>query len=220
MSDDIATQIRLQLPMYVGERYGKLPEGMEGASQASSRTRVRITIAVQTKGSIKAITSPTHPSLSVSPYQTHHGGSSRHRMIARFRSRDFLQSDFVLIIEARGLDVPRCFIEYAPEYGTVALQLTMVPKFQPTPVINKEYIFLVDCSGSMGSDHRIESARTALIALLQTLPIRGTSFNIFRFGSRVDSLYPSSRVYSNTTLSEAVSELPTPALRVAPLTIT
>lgn len=209
MSNDIASQVRLQLPVYIGERYGKLPDAMEGASQVSSRTRLRITIAVQTKGAIKGITCPTHPSLSISPYRTHHGRMSRHRVIARFKSKDFLQCDFVLIIEAHGLDAPRCFAEPGPiGSGTVALQLTMVPKFEPTPVINKEYIFLVDCSGSMGHEGRIEHAKTALIALLQTLPRHGSSFDIFRFGGIVSHLYGSSQTYSKATLIQAVSRPP------------
>ncbi|KAK7680416.1 hypothetical protein QCA50_016657 [Cerrena zonata] len=208
MSNDIASQIRLQLPMYIGERYGKLPATMEGASQGSSRTRVRIVVAIQTKGAIKAINCPTHPSISISPYQTHRGHSSRHRMIARLRSKEFLQRDFVLVIEAHGLDVPRCFAEYGPTgSGTVALQLTMVPKFESAPMISKEYIFLVDCSGSMGQENRIENAKVALVALLQTLPKHGTVFNILRFGNSTTSLYSSSQTYSENTLQQAKSHI-------------
>ncbi|CAL1710161.1 unnamed protein product [Somion occarium] len=207
MNNDIASQIRLQLPMSVGQRYGMLPAGMEDASGISSRTRIRITIVIQTRGAIRAIASPTHPRLSVIPYETHRGRPSRHRMIAKFRSHEYLMQDFVLTIEAEGLDVPRCFAECGPAgSGTVALQLTMVPNFQPLPLRSKEYIFLVDRSGSMSEENRMEIAKSTLVMLLHSLP-KNNTFNIFSFGEWSDSLFATSQVYSETTLFEAVTHV-------------
>ena len=48
--------------------------------------------------------------------------------------------------------------------------------------VNCEYIFVVDCSGSMESEHKIDYARQAMSVFLKSLPI-GAFFNIFRFGS-------------------------------------
>jgi hypothetical protein len=48
--------------------------------------------------------------------------------------------------------------------------------------VNCEYIFVVDCSGSMDEENKIGYARQAMSVFLKSLPI-GSFFNIFRFGS-------------------------------------
>jgi hypothetical protein len=48
--------------------------------------------------------------------------------------------------------------------------------------VNCEYMFIVDCSGSMSDENKIDYARRAMSVFLKSLPI-GSYFNIFRFGS-------------------------------------
>jgi len=48
--------------------------------------------------------------------------------------------------------------------------------------VNCEYMFIVDCSGSMSDENKIDYARQAMSVFLKSLPI-GSYFNIFRFGS-------------------------------------
>jgi len=58
MNDDNADEVRFQLPMCVGERYGEPPPELASAMAPSSRTRIRITTDIQTSGRIQSITSP------------------------------------------------------------------------------------------------------------------------------------------------------------------
>ncbi|KAM4848354.1 von Willebrand factor A domain-containing protein 5A isoform X1 [Urocitellus parryii] len=77
-----------------------------------------------------------------------------------------------------------------------------------------EFVFLMDCSGSMqcpmnnqdGSQSRIEAAQETLILLLKSLPI-GCYFNIYQFGSSYKEFFPESVKYTQQTMEEAVNRV-------------
>lgn len=195
MDADLTDQVRFQLPVCIGKRYGTPPDGI--ACPLITSGRLVITVDIRMKGLIRSITSPTH-NIDVSQSST------------QYTSNNFLEQDFVLVVKAEGLDEPRCFAERHPT-GTIAMQLTMVPKLDLPHIPAQEYIFLVDRSGSMQGD-RMETAKKTLVMLLHALPGKGTAFNVFSFGSRCDSLFPESVPYTETTLVQAVrySSLCTP----------
>ncbi|CAN0240198.1 unnamed protein product [Lampetra planeri] len=64
-----------------------------------------------------------------------------------------------------------------------------------------EFIFLVDCSGSMGC--RMVYAKETLMLLLKSLPL-GCFFNVYAFGSSYNSLFPESREYLQASMAEAL----------------
>ncbi|KAK7029653.1 hypothetical protein VNI00_014351 [Paramarasmius palmivorus] len=209
MNEDV-DEIRFQLPMHVGERYGPLPQQLVGANTPSTTTRVRITADIQTSGTIHSITSPSHQAeISVTAYSTNLNRPSRRRSRVKFRSKAYLQRDFVLIVHAEKLDAPRCFAELEgdPNHkATLAIQFTLVPKFNLPPIQSQEYIFVVDRSGSMEGD-RVEQAKRTLAMLIRMLPTDQTTFNIFSFGHSFDSLWSQSRQYSQETLDHATSHI-------------
>ena len=207
-NDDNTDEVRFQLPMVVGERYGPLPPELVSAHGHSPRTRIRLTAEIQTSGKIQNIRSPSHQDdITSVPYVTHTGRSSRRRFIVKFKSRSFLERDFILIIQASGLDSSRCFAElhHGPNGATIAMQLTIVPKFELPPIKAQEYVFVVDRSGSM-SGERILTAKRTLTTLLRMLPTQGSVFNIFSFGGHVDGLWQRSYKYDQSSLDTAVSE--------------
>ncbi|KAJ3539868.1 hypothetical protein NM688_g6306 [Phlebia brevispora] len=148
MEDDFMDQIRFQLPVSVGMRYGTLPAGMVGAKRIPA-DRIKISVDVFMRGVIKSLTSPSHPMFSLHNDGVLAGIPHVHRRAGQLISSSFLSADFVLSIKADGLDTARCFAERSPA-GTVAMQLTVVPKFKLPPIASQDYIFLVDRSGSMG----------------------------------------------------------------------
>ncbi|CAF4485146.1 unnamed protein product [Rotaria sp. Silwood2] len=55
-------------------------------------------------------------------------------------------------------------------------------------VITDEFIFIIDCSGSMDHENKIGLARQAMILFLKSLPVH-CHFNIIRFGSNHEKLF-------------------------------
>ncbi|KDQ53704.1 hypothetical protein JAAARDRAFT_698313 [Jaapia argillacea MUCL 33604] len=199
--DENPDQVRFYLPMAVGQRYGTPPPTMLDAHSAPSSTRVSIDIVIQASGQIHDVHSPTHGiSLVADTLSNQYFAKT-----AKFRSPTFLNYDFVLVVRADGLDTSRCFAELDPR-GTVAMHLTLVPKFDLPKVVSQEYIFVVDRSGSM-SGRPIETAKSTLTMLLRMLPSQGTSFNIFSFGSTTTSFWRRSISYGPVTLNQATNHV-------------
>jgi hypothetical protein len=134
LDDELKNEVRLQLPMSVGSRYGTAPPSLSTAASASDTTRLRITVDIQMSGVIHNVSCPTHD-VALSPFVTSTGQTSRRRKTAKIRSRTFLKRSFVLTVNADGLDAPRCFAERDPRSsGAIAMQLTMIPKINLPPV--------------------------------------------------------------------------------------
>ncbi|XP_061447742.1 von Willebrand factor A domain-containing protein 5A-like [Rhineura floridana] len=98
--------------------------------------------------------------------------------------------------------------------GDPMLLLTLYPRPPASkPGLNAtgEFLFLMDCSGSMnynttGSSQaipRIQSAKETLIFLLKSLPL-GCYFNIYAFGSSYYSFYRKSVKYTQQTMLESL----------------
>jgi|GEM_PF-3702309 len=64
-----------------------------------------------------------------------------------------------------------------------------------------EIIFLLECSGSMGGDS-IAEVRRAVEICLKAMK-EGALFNICRFGSNHESLFPSSVLYNSESVGKA-----------------
>lgn len=201
--DELKNEVRLQLPMSVGCRYGTPPASLSTAVSASSTTRLRIIVDIQMSGVIRDVLCPSHEA-KLSSFVTSTGQTSRRRKTAKIRSRTFLTRNFVLTIQADGLDAPRCFAEHHPDApGTIAMQLMLIPKIKLPPVPTQEYLFVVDRSGSM-SGSRIETAKKALAIILRLLPKSQSFFNIFSFGDTVNSFWTTGREYNQQSLDSAV----------------
>ena len=67
--------------------------------------------------------------------------------------------------------------------------------------INTELIFVMDCSGSM-SGGRIRECKRAMQIFLQSLD-EGVIFNIVRFGSNFEILWPESKPFNEENLQVA-----------------
>jgi hypothetical protein len=142
-------------------------------------------------GAIAAVESPSHP---VSLRMT--GAEATITLAQRDAALD---RDFVLTIEAEGLDAPHVMIE-RQEDGTEAIGVAFAPRFETTSA-PAEVIFVVDRSGSM-KGQSIAEVRNALQLSLRSLT-SACRFNIVGFGSQHEMLFPDSRPYDQASLEIA-----------------
>lgn len=72
--------------------------------------------------------------------------------------------------------------------------------------MTNEFIFVVDCSGSMGDENKIGLARQAMLLFLKSLPVN-CYFNILRFGSDYQALFQQVTVVYNETNAQKAVEM-------------
>jgi Ca-activated chloride channel family protein len=150
-----------------------------------------LTVRAVMTGAIGRIESTSHPvSVSVT------GNNATVTLSQRDAALD---RDFVLSVEAAGLEAPHGWIE-SEDDGTEAVAVAFAPAFRDASAPG-EIVFLVDRSGSMGGQS-IAEVRNALQLCLRSM-IPGCFFNIVGFGSKFEALFYSSRPYDERSLADA-----------------
>ncbi|KAJ7147390.1 von Willebrand factor type A domain-containing protein [Mycena filopes] len=203
--DEENDSIRFHLPVHIGARYGQ--RFTHFGSTPARAAFLTILLNLEAAAPIAKISSPSHtvstelgpdpnlPNFKELPF-------SNYARIS-LSSDSALDKDFVLAVKSAGLDAPRCVAELHPTHDTVALALTLVPRFKLPDVSRQEFVFMVDRSGSM-SGRRIEAAKKAMVVMLRALPHEDSLFQIVSFGSHATSLWPQgSKPYNQDTLEEA-----------------
>ncbi len=199
-------QIRFALPTFIGRRYGNAPAELSQPRSEDRGATFTFNASVRLTSKILEITSPSHGTdIVVQESQRLQGGSAPlYGTDVKLREPFPLDKEFVLSIQAETLDMPRCIAEVNTAEDTVALMLTLVPRLGAPDVDSQEYIFVVDRSGSMTSESRIDYAKDALKHLMKGLPSKNTFFNIVSFGNQHSSLWTKSVIYNRENLSAAV----------------
>ncbi|KAF8509025.1 hypothetical protein BU17DRAFT_99292 [Hysterangium stoloniferum] len=185
--------IRYQLSSYVGGRYGAPSTSVLYPIQGTAhRAGLSITVDIQMSGPILDVQSIGHNLIDMPLPRNRRNsvGGTFHVARKQYNSDNVcLNQDFVVIVQAMDLDVSRCFAERRG--SSTALSLTIVPRFQSTTSRSqeREYIFLIDRSGSMDYENKINMAKETLLLLLQSLPAGRARFNIHSFGDTFSSLW-------------------------------
>ncbi len=115
-----------------------------------------------------------------------------------------MDRDFVLTLTRRDSSQGRAYRFGDGEYTFVQLDL-LPPVVDTVGTREREVTFLLDCSGSMQGDS-IEQAKKALRICLKALPA-GCPFNIVRFGSSFESMFPQAKRYDVDSLRQALAYL-------------
>jgi Ca-activated chloride channel family protein len=196
------TRARFMIPTTVSPRYAPA-EDRTGVGQPDSEALnppvdwrvpygLDLSVRVRMPGRITTLESPSHP-VSVSMDDS---GAT----VTLAQGSVALDRDFVLSIDAEGLDRPQAWVE-RHEKGGEAVAVGFIPAFPGVSTSPAEIVFLVDRSGSMQGTS-IQEVRNALQLCLRSM-IPGCRFNVIGFGSTYEPLFPKSRAYDDASLREA-----------------
>src|SRR5262245_28001047 len=194
--------LRFAVPTTVSPRYAPAEDCVGGGRPASQTLNpprawqvpygLSLTVRIAMPGAISQLESPSHP-VTVTI-------ADRTATVALSQRDAALDRDFVLNLQAAGLDTPQAWIERNPDDDTHAIAVGFAPTLTADRV-PAEVIFVVDRSGSMGGSS-IDEVRNALQLCLRSM-IPGCRFNIVGFGSRYEALFPASREYDERSLTAA-----------------
>jgi Ca-activated chloride channel family protein len=212
--DQRGKEIRFSLPTTISPRYLPADTPDEGGIPARDRIHpvyaasvpygLSVEIAVRDPAGVESVESPSHPiSVSMGNGRT----TDEAATIVRFASDAVaMDRDFVLTITHRGKEQGRAW-RFSDGKSSWA-QLDLAPdEAESAPGYHgrREVIFVLDCSGSMQGDS-MDQAKRALEVCLKAMEA-GCSFNIVRFGSKFESLFPQPREYGERSLGEALGWL-------------
>ncbi|OQV19139.1 von Willebrand factor A domain-containing protein [Hypsibius exemplaris] len=195
------TKSRLTIPTSLYPRYDPTPKlqktGVVAPETFQSTVSYKATLSghIQAVDTIENITSPTHP-LSVTTV------GPKEASVTFNGTQQALDKDLVIEVELK--KNPQSYVEVEETSpGVYTAMYAFVPSFKPdNSGINSELIFVVDCSGSMSDENKIDDARRAVQIFLRSIP-EGAYFNFYKFGSRFESLFPQSQLYSADTFAQA-----------------
>ncbi|KAM9985813.1 hypothetical protein ACTFIZ_002116 [Dictyostelium cf. discoideum] len=131
--------------------------------------------------------------------------SNRKEATLSFSSKNGIDDDIVCIVEPENdIEKPQSIIEHTKSKNTYAVSINFTPSFShlSSDDVNQksEFIFLIDCSGSM-SGEPIKKAKRALEIIIRSLN-ENCKFNIYCFGSRFTKAFDNSKVYNDETLAQ------------------
>ncbi len=176
------------LPPYAGE----VPYGLS------------LELRLHQSDSIGSIESPSH-TIRVEPGRPEEGLPARVSLTAESARMD---RDFVLVLGFREPRPSRAWMVRDEQGAFLQLDLSPPPEAegqQPEASNRREVLFLLDCSGSMQGDSIAEARRALAVCLKALAP--GQRFNLIRFGSTFECLFPDSREYGEGSLQEALRYL-------------
>ncbi len=185
-------EYRFLLPTVLAPRYDA--DGSAEGRQpflGDAEYRLRLDATIGGAGEVLQVKSPSH-----AVKLAFEDGTCR----AELRSDALLDSDLVLRYRIAAED--RRAVLARGERGTFAYaRLTVAEDASPTGVVPREYVFVVDASGSM-SGLKIEQAKRAVALCLRSL-VAGDRFQVVAFGSGHVALFRKAEPYGDSALEEA-----------------
>ncbi|CAF3098082.1 unnamed protein product [Rotaria sp. Silwood2] len=181
------SRIRLVVPTTIAPRYNPSKGGISSPAGTTSKYIQTAPYTIEfrcrvEKTNISRVSSTSHP-IQVEVGQ-------EHVYVVEFAQQNtHLDRDILLDIE---LASNRSNTIVAVEPGAVMASFTPTEEDCQRAMNNvettNEFIFIIDCSGSMRDENKIGLARESMLLFLKSLPLH-CHFNIIRFGSTHEALF-------------------------------
>eukprot|EP00211_Chloroparvula_japonica_P003749 CAMPEP_0119126700 /NCGR_PEP_ID=MMETSP1310-20130426/5520_1 /TAXON_ID=464262 /ORGANISM="Genus nov. species nov., Strain RCC2339" /LENGTH=774 /DNA_ID=CAMNT_0007116871 /DNA_START=325 /DNA_END=2649 /DNA_ORIENTATION=+ len=191
---------RFVFPTAIAPRYVPADDSQRplpgGKDLLNRGLRVRATAALG--GGAVAARSPTH-NLNIEL------SDDGERVSVGVEGPDVLARDIVILFAPHSGANPRAIVEQAAD-GTYVGMVSFVPE---PPMLSgavmppTEYIFLLDCSGSMDDGNKIGQLRQAMLTAMRELP-DASLFNLVSFGDRYTALFGASTPKNTRSYEKAV----------------
>jgi hypothetical protein len=155
----------------------------------------------KSKGVIKSMESLTHePEFTFSPVDL----ESNRDMVSVSAKLNPFDGDFNLFMETHEKNYPVCY-RYDQDGKSYLMTQFRVESKEDEVVKNlvSEYIFMIDRSGSMSSDDKMQRANEALCSFLSKLPTH-CYFNVISFGDQHKSLFSSPKQCTKKNIDDAI----------------
>jgi hypothetical protein len=228
--DSAAAAVRFHLPLTLAPRYEPLnqspvdvplSEALAATSLSNDGSEWTVDMHICMPEDIQAVFSPSYAAHVEADGKIAHVLVSNHNFQGDASMHHYYSSpDLVLFIKPhKALHFAHAFLEEIPVVGKDAgipnpypraMMMSLLPSFvvQDSIDVCHEFIFLLDCSGSMaGSRQHVEHSMQIFLRSLPT----NSYFNIVKFGSTFHALFSRSMPYNKAMLDAAVSfigELP------------
>ncbi|CAF1592407.1 unnamed protein product, partial [Adineta ricciae] len=202
---DNGQKIQFVVPTTIAPRYNPSKSGISSPAGTTSQyvQSAPYTIDMQCevgKTNVSRLSSPSHPvelDLSQQDYY-----------VVRFsQNQTHLDRDILLDIH---LNEQRSNTVLAIEQNAFMISFTPNEQDCQRAMNNvettNEFVFIVDCSGSMRDENKIGYVRQSMMLFLKSLPLN-SYFNIIRFGSSHRSLFDQATVIYNEENSKKAADL-------------
>ena len=178
---------------------------MFASEEATSSERLSISLSLRLSSAIKAVTSPSH-SIDVALGTAEAGATSTAVVTLAAGAERLTTLQRALVVRvALSESPPSAWLEKEPASGRASAGMVVAyPQPKRVPLKRPEFVFLLDRSGSMRREQRIDHARNALSLFLRGLP-DDCVFNIVSFGTMFSRLWPHSQPYNDETLAYATN---------------
>ncbi|CAL8124348.1 unnamed protein product [Orchesella dallaii] len=200
--------MRFYIPTTIAPRYVSPSETDEKAKELRNMTfseyspaPLSLHVEVNLQDEIKSIQSPTN-AITVDKILPIPGKELWRKAVVELRGWNTdMDRDFVLNVELAVPHKPRLYSEKLTG-GSTAMMIHLIPSFKLKEV-KVELMFVLDCSGSMVGES-ITLAKKALLIFLHSMPA-DCYFNIVKFGTDFEFLFPTSVKYDDDTLKQSIN---------------
>jgi len=204
--ESTGSRVRFFLPTTISPRY--VPAGLGDAERRRAGEAVNpdfaldvpyglhVALEIHARESIEAVASPSHH------VAVDFGGATVRVELAAETAK--MDRDFVLDVTYKEGSEHRGFLCTSEGETFAQVDLSFAEReAAAAAALEREVLFVVDCSGSMGGSS-IAQARQAVAILVRSLS-EGVRFNVIRFGSSFEQLFASAEPYAAGSAAKALA---------------